>query len=47
MMNSTSKRKIEQREKHIPDWIWELLIVVTVTPAIIYGIGSVSNFPIV
>lgn len=46
-MNSMSSKKERKTEKFVPEWIWEVLLVVGVTPAIVHAILTVNSLPIV
>lgn len=46
-MNSNASKKDEPRSNYASEWVWEILIVVIVAPAIAYGAFSLGNLPIV
>lgn len=36
----------EKRGGSVSEWIWEILLIVTVTPAAVYGVASLNNLPV-
>lgn len=46
-MNGNLTKKNARRCGYVPDWIWEILIVATVLPALLHGVLAVGNFPVV
>jgi len=46
MSNATYEKPAKQN-RHVQEWIWEILIVVSVVPAAIYGVVSLGQLPIV
>ena len=45
-MNSRLFKKVASRNWEVPTWIWEVLLLVTVTPALVHGILSVNALPL-
>lgn len=45
-MNRATEKRVE-RKFHSFQWIWEVLIFATVTPALVHGVLSLQNLPIV
>ena len=45
-MNHATDKRVE-RESHGFQWIWEVLIFAIVTPALVHGVLSLQNLPIV
>lgn len=43
-MNRTTDKKVD-REHRSYQWIWEVLIFVTVTPALVHVVTSLQNLP--
>jgi hypothetical protein len=46
-MNKTNTEKQVKRDVGAPEWIWEVLIFLTITPGVVYGLLSIDNLPIV
>jgi hypothetical protein len=40
-MNARTSNKSERKEKLVPEWIWEVLLVLTVSPALVYALNYV------
>jgi hypothetical protein len=36
----------QERDRHSYEWIWEVLILLTVTPAVVYGVLSLQHIPV-
>ena len=45
-MNKTKVDKHSRRHTGGQDWVWEILIFVTVLPALVFGITSIGNLPL-
>jgi hypothetical protein len=46
-MKTLTTKKSAPHDHSVPEWLWEVLIVVIVTPAVAHGLFAVGNFPIV
>lgn len=46
-MSDENLQKKDVRRQRNFDWVWEVLLLVTVAPAIVYGIGSLNYLPVV
>lgn len=46
-MANNSSNEAEKKGKHVPEWVWEFLLLVTVAPAIAHAALSPSLLPIV
>lgn len=46
MNKPTTEKKVARRERRF-EWIWEVLLVVSITPAIAYGVASLNYLPVV
>jgi len=44
-MNGSLLKKITSRSWQVPDWVWEILLVVTVTPALVHAVLSLGTLP--
>lgn len=45
-MSTTASQEKEKREKYVPEWVWEVLIFVTVSPAIVHALYSFAANPL-
>jgi len=43
-MNRTSEKRVEREPRNF-QWVLEVLILVTVTPALVYAVTSLHNLP--
>jgi hypothetical protein len=46
-MNNGVPKKPVKRDVGAPEWIWEVLIVVTITPGLVYSLLLIESVPIV
>jgi hypothetical protein len=46
-MNQVTLQKKEVRHEKDYEWVWEILILATVSPALVYGILSLNHLPVV
>jgi hypothetical protein len=46
-MNRSHPRKSGKWHERNVEWVWEVLLVITVSPAIVYGILSLHQLPVV
>ena len=46
-MNSNACKKDAPHSNYAPEWIWEILIVVIIAPAIAYSAFSLGNLPLI
>jgi hypothetical protein len=47
MMSNATYEKPAKMNRHVQEWIWEILIVVIVVLAAIYGVVSLGQLPII
>jgi hypothetical protein len=45
MFNAARKDR-DNRNIGAPEWIWEVLIIVTIAPGIVYGFLSLGGLPV-
>jgi hypothetical protein len=45
-MKLFTRNKSEQNDGRDYFWIWEVLVFVTVTPALVYAVSSLQNLPV-
>lgn len=46
-MNNSFFKKIAERNWEVPTYVWEILILATITPALVEGVVALKNMPIV
>lgn len=46
-MNETMHSGKQTHERRTYAWIYEVLLLVTVCPALVHGLGALSNLPVV
>jgi hypothetical protein len=46
-MNHVNLQKKGVRQERDYEWVWEILLLATVSPALVYGILSLNHLPVV
>jgi hypothetical protein len=45
-MAANTPEKSDKKEGGVPEWIWEVLLIVTVTPALLYALAPLQALPV-
>ena len=46
-MSKATYEKLDKRSRNGHEWLWEILIIISVVPAVVYGVASLGQLPIV